>query len=163
MVILVREHHIAPQRIFRYPFWHDSGILSWFALLVAGPPIAVALLTPGIAAGVRSGLAVGGVTLSLLVTFMLEFHKVGHRLHPGRTVATLQRLHLLLSAEHHLVGHHTGLHDRNYCLINGVADRTLGRLGAFRLMEWVVWRLTGAVPRQNDVRVFAFAARWDED
>jgi hypothetical protein len=28
--------------------------------------------------------------------------------------------------------------DHNYCLINGWADRTLGRLGLFRGLEWVI-------------------------
>jgi ubiquitin-conjugating enzyme E2 variant len=80
---------------------------------------------------------------------MLEFHKCGHRVRGVRAVRALQRLHLLLSPEHHL-RHHSGRHDRNYCLITGIADRTLGRLGAFRGLERLISAASGAVPRQND-------------
>lgn len=53
----------------------------------------------------------------------------------------LQRCGLLLLVSHYS-RHHLGNHDRNYCLINGWADRSLGRLGLFRGLEWVIarWR-----------------------
>lgn len=149
MVTLVREHHIHPERIFNYGFWHDGGMLSWFAFLASAPLFALAMLPAVPPTPARYALAVAGVTISLEIVFMLEFHKCGHRVRRGRTVRVFQRMHLLLSPEHHL-DHHAGRHDRNYCLITGVADRTLGRLGVFRALEQVVSALTGAVPREND-------------
>jgi hypothetical protein len=149
MVTLVREHHVYPERIFNYSLWHDAGMLSWFALLISAPLFALAILPASTVTSVRYALAVVGVTTSLEIVFMLEFHKCGHRVDRGRVVRTLQRLYLLLSPEHHL-GHHSGGHESNYCLINGLADRTLGRLGAFRALEYVVSSLTGATPRESD-------------
>ena len=46
--------------------------------------------------------------------------------------------------------HHSGRHDENYSLITGIADRTLGRLGAFRALERCITAMTGAVPRASD-------------
>ena len=56
---------------------------------------------------------------------------------------------LLLSVPHH-IQHHSGNHDYNYCLINGWADQTLGRLGLFRALEWLIARWSGARPQEND-------------
>lgn len=64
-------------------------------------------------------------------------------------IRLLQRSGLLLSAPHHS-RHHLGNHDFDYCLINGRADRTLGRLGLFRGLEWLIARSTGARPQRND-------------
>jgi ubiquitin-conjugating enzyme E2 variant len=64
-------------------------------------------------------------------------------------VRLLQMSGLLLSMPHH-IRHHSGNHDVNYCIVNGWADRTLGRLGLFRGLEWLVARFAGAVPQEND-------------
>jgi hypothetical protein len=149
MVVLVREHHIYPERIFQYSVWREAGMLSWFGALLAAPPIVVAFVLPGPAGAWQWALAVLGVTVSLQITFMLEFHKAGHRRQRGRITRLLQAARLLLSPEQHLQ-HHAGEHDTHYCLINGVADDTLGRLGAFRGLEALVTAVTGAVPREHD-------------
>lgn len=149
MVVLVREHHIYPERIFQYSVWREAGMLSWFGALLAAPPIVVAIVLPGPAGPWRWAFAVLGVTVSLQITFMLEFHKAGHRRQRGRTARLLQAARLLLSPEQHL-RHHAGEHDTHYCLINGVADDTLGRLGVFRGLEALVTAATGAVPREHD-------------
>ena len=149
MVIMVREHHIYPQRIFKFPFYHDAGVLSWIVFVLTAPFVVPA--TAGwLGAGpwLWAGLA-GTVLFSFLVVFMLEFHKMGHRSRAGSGIRLLQRLGLLLAHKHH-VQHHVGNHDVNYCLINGIADKTLGRLGVFRWLEAAIHRLTGAVPQQND-------------
>lgn len=159
MVLLVREHHIYPGRIFSYGVWHEAGILSWFALAISWPLFTLALLPRLLPATERYSLAVAGVTISLCVVFMLEFHKVGHRVRRGRAVRLLQRSGLLLSPEHHL-RHHAREHDDNYCLINGWADMTLGRLGIFRALEQAVSAVSGAVPRENDREWRRRYGRW---
>jgi TMEM189-like protein len=147
MVLQVREHHVYPNRIFRIGFLDDAGVLSWIASILTGP-----LVLGVIAAG--AGPAYGSVVLAavifnvLLVT-MLEFHKCGHRARQPRWIRLLQRSGLLLSVRHHSQ-HHLGNHDYNYCIINGWADRTLGRLGLFRGLEWMIARWTGARPQRND-------------
>lgn len=146
MVLQVREHHVFPHRIFRISFTQDAGTLSWIALLVTIPFLAWALVSGDSAA--FYALVTLGVWNPLLV-FMLEFHKCGHRAKNPWWVKALQRTGLVLSVKHH-IRHHSGNHDVNYCIINGWADRTLGRLGLFRGLEWVVDKLTGAQPQRND-------------
>jgi hypothetical protein len=147
MVLQVREHHVYPNRIFRISFRHDAGTLSWIALILTGPPVLGAMLSgPGTAA--RCAVLASAVLSVLLVT-MLEFHKCGHRARNPRWVRLLQWSGLLLSVPHH-IQHHSGNHDDNYCLINGWADRTLGRLGLFRGLERAIARWSGARPQEND-------------
>lgn len=147
MVLQVREHHIHPGRIFKIHFTQDAGTLSWIALLLTAPWLAAAWL-----AGPGSWLAyplAAAVVFDPLLVFMLEFHKCGHRPRGPAWVRVLQRLGLVLPVGHHLT-HHSGNHDVNYCLINGWADRTLGRLGLFRGLERLIQRTTGAEPQRDD-------------
>ncbi|MGN2640648.1 fatty acid desaturase CarF family protein [Nocardia takedensis] len=149
MVLIVREHHIYPQRIFNYGLAQDVGILSWFSLAGVAPTLLAARRaggTPG--AGVYFAMATG-LSFSVLLTLSLEFHKIGHRSETGKVVATLQDAGILLSNKHHM-RHHSREHDSHYCLVNGVADRTLGRAGLFRLLERAVNASSGVLPRIND-------------
>ena len=147
MVLQVREHHVYPNRIFHISFLHDAGTLSWIALILAAPPILWAILS---GAGPAAGYVVlAVVTFDGLLVSMLAFHKCGHRARQPLWIRLLQRSGLLLSVHHHS-RHHLGNHDYNYCIVNGWADRTLGRLGLFRGLEWVVSRWTGAQPQRND-------------
>ena len=147
MVLQVREHHVYPNRIFHISFWHDAGTLSWIALILTGPLVLGAILMD---AGPAISYAVlTAVIFNVLLVTMLEFHKCGHRARNPLWVRLLQKSGLLLSVPHH-IQHHSGNHDYNYCLINGWADRTLGRLGLFRGLEWLIARWTGAQPQQND-------------
>ena len=147
MVLQVREHHIYPARIFQISFTQDAGTLSWIALLVTAPLLAWGLVAEGSGAAFYAVCA--GVVWNPLLVFMLEFHKCGHRPRPPGWVRLLQRLRLVLPVGHHM-RHHSGNHDVNYCIINGWADVTLGRLGLFRGLERLIHRLTGAVPQRDD-------------
>ena len=147
MVLQVREHHVFPNRIFHISFLHDAGTLSWIALILTGPLVlGVILAGTGPAAG---SVILAAAIFSVLLVTMLAFHKCGHRARQPRWIRLLQRSGLLLSVSHHS-RHHLGNHDFNYCLINGWADRTLGRLGLFRGLEWMIARWSGARPQRND-------------
>jgi hypothetical protein len=147
MVLQVREHHVYPNRIFRISFLHDAGTLSWIALILTGPPILWAMVTG--AGLIASCMLLAIVIFDVLLVTMLAFHKCGHRARQPRWIRLLQRSGLLLSVHHHSQ-HHQGNHDYNYCLINGWADRTLGRLGLFRGLERLIARWSGAQPQRND-------------
>ena len=147
MVLQVREHHVYPNRIFHISFLHDAGTLSWIALILTSPPI---LWAVGSGAGLAASyMILTMVVFDVLLVTMLAFHKCGHRARQPRWIRLLQKSGLLLSVHHH-AQHHQGNHDYNYCLINGWADRTLGRLGLFRSLEWLIARWSGARPQQND-------------
>ena len=147
MVLQVREHHVYPNRIFHISFLHDAGTLSWIALILTVPPILWAILSG--AGPAAAYMILGIVIFDVLLVSMLAFHKCGHRARQPLWIRLLQKSGLLLSTHHHSQ-HHLGNHDDNYCIINGWADRTLGRLGLFRGLEWLVARWTGAQPQRND-------------
>jgi len=151
MVLQVREHHIHPGRIFKIHFTQDAGTLSWIALLLTAP-VALGALLAG-AASLLAYAVLAAAVFNPLLVFMLEFHKCGHRPCGPAWVKVLQRLRLVLPVRHHL-RHHSGNHDVNYCLINGWADLTLGRLGLFRVLERLIRRLTGAEPQRDDEEWF---------
>lgn len=147
MVLQVREHHVYPNRIFHISFLQDAGTLSWIALILTSPPILWAIFS---GAGVAASYVILTVLIfDVLLVTMLAFHKCGHRARQPRWIRLLQKSGLLLSVHHHSQ-HHQGNHDFNYCLINGWADRTLGRLGLFRALEWLIARSSGAQPQRND-------------
>lgn len=147
MVLQVREHHVYPNRIFRISFLHDAGTLSWIALILTAPPILWVILAG--AGPAASSVVLATVMFDVLLVTMLAFHKCGHRARQPHWIRLLQKIGLLLSVHHHSQ-HHQGNHDDNYCLINGWADRTLGRLGLFRGLEWLIARWSGALPQRND-------------
>ena len=146
MVLQVREHHVFPNRIFHISFLHDAGTLSWIALIVTAPLVLGMTLWGGPPAGY---VILACSIFSVLLVTMLAFHKCGHRARQPRWIRLLQKGRLLLSVTHHSQ-HHLGNHDFNYCLINGWADLTLGRLGLFRGLEWMINRWSGARPQRND-------------
>lgn len=146
MVLQVREHHVFPNRIFHISFLHDAGTLSWIALILTAPVVLVVLFFGGPSSGY---VILASSIFSVLLVTMLAFHKCGHRARQPRWIRLLQKSGLLLSVSHHSQ-HHLGNHDFNYCLINGWADRTLGRLGLFRGLEWVIARWSGEQPQRND-------------
>lgn len=149
MVLQVREHHIYPNRIFDIHFTHDAGTLSWIALLLTTPVLAWSVLGAGARSPLSAYAILASSVFSVVLVFMLETHKCGHRPRNPLGVRLLQKCGLLLSVPHH-IRHHSGNHDVNYCIVNGWADRTLGRLGLFRALEWLVARLAGATPQEND-------------
>ena len=157
MVSIVREHHVKPDEIFSFRFATDSGMLSWF-----GGSGAFVLLLASRVVGDRPvvvvGLCLAAVVYSIDVSLMFEYHKWGHRRRRGPIPRLAQRCGLLLSPDHHL-RHHRGAHDSHYCLINGLADRTLGEWGFFRGLERIITAVTGARPRAEDHAALARLVR----
>ena len=157
MVSIVREHHVKPDEIFTFRFATDAGMLSWFGGAGAVALLALSRLFPQHPA-VAAGFCLAAVVFSIDVSLMFEYHKWGHRQRRGRLVRFAQRCGLLLSPQHHL-RHHRGAHDSHYCLINGMADRTLGSLGLFRGLERLITAVTGVQPRAEDHAILARLAR----
>lgn len=147
MVAIVRDHHVRPDEIFLFRFATDIGVLSWFGALGAFT-LLLATLPLASSDSLVCGLALSAIVFSVNVSLMYEYHKWGHRRQRGPIVRIAQRLGLLLSPDHHLQ-HHRGAHDSHYCLVNGMADRTLGSLGLFRGLERVITAVTGAIPRAD--------------
>lgn len=149
VVLVVREHHVYPQHIFRYVFRDEAGTVAWPSLLHTVPVIGGVTLFAAPSVAGYCGVLVS-VIVSALTMCMLQFHKLGHRKSGVWAIRVLQRLHLLMGPQHH-GRHHRGGHDVKYCLINGWADHVLDAIGFWRAAERAIGALTGAMPRSNDL------------
>lgn len=159
IIRIVREHHIYPQKIFNYRVHDEIGLMSWFGLLGLGPACLAYVLKVKSERTVEPAVLTAGLVYSLFITFSLELHKQGHRFRRGRLSHALQAAHVILSPEQHMK-HHASEHDAYYCLVNGVGDLTLGKLGIFRLLESATAALTGMKPRENDRQWRRRFGRW---
>jgi hypothetical protein len=160
VVLVVREHHVYPQHIFRYVLRDEAGTSAWPSLAYTVPAIGgITLLgSPDSVLGYCAVLVT--VIVSTLTMFMLQFHKLGHRKSESAVVRTLQRMHLLMSPQHH-GRHHRDNHDVKYCLINGWADHVMDFIGFWRGAEWTIRALTRVAPRANDVVWMNDYRRWE--
>ncbi len=127
-----REHHRDPSGITRHSFAEVNGSNCWAM---------VPLLAWAVAAGGPSGAStwsLAGHAFLLLFALAIfatnQFHRWAHaeRVPPG--VRTLQRWGLILSPARHDV-HHSGRHDRGYCVTTGWLNPLLDRLEVFARLE----------------------------
>lgn len=159
IVLIVREHHVYPQRIFKYGLAEDVGLMSAFGLASSAPTAVLLACDRPQTPHRRLAVCVFSLTYSVLVTVSLDLHKAGHSFNPGPLTRAGQRAGILLTPQHHMK-HHAGEHDSHYCLVNGWADRTLGELGLFKALEAFVQHTTRAIAREDDRRWRRLFGRW---
>jgi len=93
-------------------------------------------------------LLIWSVTACAGIAFCQEFHKYSHTLksqcHPFAN--WFQENGLLVARKAHL-RHHRPPFETNYCIVTGHMNTFLDRMGFFRVLERLVYRLTGVQPR----------------
>jgi plasmanylethanolamine desaturase len=121
--------------------WRNCGICL--------PVITTALFLP---LDSKGGLFAAAFLGALVFWVMLtnQFHKWSHQEHPAGAVRFLQRFHLILPPAHHAV-HHTAPFNRCYGITTGWLNPLLGAVGFYPGLERLVTRLTGALPRKEDL------------
>lgn len=142
-----REHHVDPKAIT-----HHGVIQTLGEQAVAAAPIMALLLlidpaphnTFGQTALVTLYVTVVAATASNL------FHKWAHMKQPPKAARFFQRLGIIMSMEHH-ARHHRSPHLDGYCIAIGWLNPLLDRIGFWRGLEWSIWKVTGAVPREDDL------------
>ena len=87
---------------------------------------------------------------STCLLFGTHFHNLGHTCPRSAFVRIAQKMHLVISPQHHWVHHSDGQIVR-YCVINGWANLVCDPLRVWRGLEWLVKMLTGAIPRRDDL------------
>jgi ubiquitin-conjugating enzyme E2 variant len=149
-----REHHVDPMSITRHDFVETNGN----SCLVSLPVLGLALwLAPGVDGG---GTVFPSAFLGALVCWVMltnQFHKWAHLPDPGRVVALLQRLHLILPPANH-AHHHALPFNTHYCITSGWLNMPLARARFFPLLERCVTWCTGALPRRDLLEAHAAAA-----
>lgn len=127
-----REHHTDPLAIVRHSFLERSGNTCW---------LAIAVLVPCLAAP-----AAWGTFITFLASFGVATNNAHAWAHGGPSGWHRLAQLVFLSPRHH-DAHHVAPHTRNYCVLTGWWDPVLNPL--WGLLESVVTRLTGAVPRAD--------------
>lgn len=126
-----RVHHSDPRDIAR----HDAVEANADVFLFSAPVHALLLVFVGNA--FVSCFLVGLFCASYPNS---QIHKWAHLPQRPRWVTRLQRMRLLLDPERH-AGHHTGLHQTNYCITTGWLNPLLDRTRFFRGLEWLLERV----------------------
>lgn len=129
-------HHKSPWTITRRGFYNNLSKPA-----IAGMPFFAALILCPLPAAVESFL------FSVLVFAVLaqEFHKWSHSVHPPRLAEKLANGGLLISRKAHGKHHHDPF-EGNYCIVSGICNDFLDRVGFFRKLEAFFYRLTGVAP-----------------
>ncbi|MFO0751591.1 MAG: fatty acid desaturase CarF family protein [Myxococcota bacterium] len=142
-----REHHIDAKAITHH------GLVQTLGEQAIGAVPVMALLwlcDPDPDNGFGAGALVGLYVLVVASTASNLFHKWAHMKRPPRLARALQKMGLIMSLEHH-ARHHRAPHLEGYCIAIGWLNPLLDGIGFWRGLEWLVWKLTGAVPREDDL------------
>jgi plasmanylethanolamine desaturase len=140
-----REHHVDEKAITRHDFVETNGNNC----LVSLPVALLALLVPhSNTAWVFLSTFLGAMIFWVMATN--QFHKWSHTDTPPALIGLLQRVHLILPPDHHRV-HHTSPYDKYYCITVGWMNKPLALIGFFSGMERLITRVTGQLPRQDDI------------
>ncbi|MBS1986087.1 MAG: fatty acid desaturase family protein [Bdellovibrionales bacterium] len=148
-----REHHVDPMSITRHDFIETNGASCLVCL-----PVLVAALNLDLS---KSGAFFAGVVMASLSFWTLMTNQAHQWAHQGELakpwVKGLQRLWIVLPAPRH-AEHHRAPFVESYCITTGWMNPLLNRVGLFRKLEWIVTRVTGEIPRREDLAI-TFAAR----
>jgi len=146
LLVPFRVHHVNPDDFLRRSFLDTNGDVA----LITAPVIAGLLLVP-LDAAWGGPVAVAGLGLCGFGMMTNQIHQWAHMPAPPRLVRGLQGCGMILGRAEHAT-HHARPYDAHYCITTGWCNRPLEAAGFFRRLEWIVTRVTGARPRQDDAR-----------
>lgn len=141
-----REHHVDQDSITRHDFVETNGA----AAIVVVPLLLVVLQLPA-ANAVLLFVISTTAWLCLFSLFTNQFHKWAHSVKNPPLILKLQKWGILLSRKHH-ARHHAGNFDHHYCITTGWLNELLNKTGFFRRTENMITKITGAKPREEDIK-----------
>ena len=145
-----REHHVDPTAITRHDFVETNGASCLVCLPILGYALTVHLSTESV------GLIFLVTALSSLSFWTLMTNQAHQWAHQGRKahpwVRKIQSLWIVLPAARHAEHHQTPFVD-SYCITTGWLNPLLNRIQLFRGLEWLVYTVTGAIPRLEDQKL----------
>lgn len=151
-----REHHVDQTAITRHNFTETNGANCLATMVVLLPTI---LLLFGSASPAVLGFHVFAFAMTMGVFGTNQFHKWSH-LPPERRPKAIQFLQssgLILGPTHH-AKHHAAPHDTYYCITVGWLNPILSKIKFFTGVEKLITKLTGVIPRKNDIVLTATKA-----
>ncbi|MBU8895944.1 carotenoid synthesis regulator CarF [Corallococcus sp. H22C18031201] len=140
-----REHHVDEKAITRHDFVETNGNNCLVSLPVAAIAVALPMTSPG---WVFMASFLGAMIFWVMATN--QFHKWSHTDAPPAIIGFMQRVHLILPPAHHRI-HHTAPFNKYYCITVGWLNRPLQMVHFFPTLERIITRVTGLLPRQDDI------------
>jgi ubiquitin-conjugating enzyme E2 variant len=151
-----REHHVDQTAITRHGFTETNGANCLVTMIVLLPTISILY-------GSNSFWALGFHVFVFAMTMGVfgtnQFHRQAHlpAAERPRVIRWLQSLGLILGSAHH-AKHHASPYDTYYCITVGWLNPILAKTRFFRVAEKIVTKITGAIPRKNDIVLTATKA-----
>jgi len=140
-----REHHVDEKAITRHDFVETNGNNCLISIPVAIFAVALPHSNPG---QVFVSAFLGAMIFWVMATN--QFHKWSHMDEPPALIDFLQRVHLILPPGHHRI-HHTAPFNKYYCITVGWMNKPLTMIAFFPTLERLITRLTGLIPRKDDI------------
>ena len=148
-----REHHVDPKSITRHDFVETNGHNIGLSAL----PGSVGLIVLEFHTMFTTFLAMTFLSMATFVALTSQIHKWAHMAAPPRLIGYLQKARLIISPKHH-DQHHAVPFNRNFCITVGWMNGPLHAVRFFETLERMISRVTGLVPRQDDIGDEAAAA-----
>lgn len=154
-----REHHVVQTKICEHGWVQANGEACYLACILMLPHW---FLAPT-AGGSLVWLSIWALTFAMMVllVFTNEFHKWAHMKHAPAPIKFAQNIGLLQSYKRHAY-HHAAPFTRAYCITTGWLNPFLDAVGFWRWAERTVARLTGWIPREDDIGREAALLLWNE-
>lgn len=149
-----REHHVDQTAITRHDFIETNGDNC----TPPAPILAALCFTAdlGVWGSVPWYRSVEFQSLILAMTFAVaatnQFHKWSHDRKIPAAVKWLMDNGVILSAQSHRI-HHSGQFEKSYCITTGWLNPPLDAIHFWRGLEVVITKLTGEIPRKNDLEL----------
>jgi ubiquitin-conjugating enzyme E2 variant len=140
-----REHHVDPRAITR----HGTVQLLGEQAIVGAPLMPLLwLYEPESAYGAT--LLVFMYAVLVVAMAANVFHRWAHMTRPPLVGRVMQRAGLIISFKQH-AKHHRPPYVQHYCIAIGWLNPLLDGIRFWRGLEWLIYKCTGAVPREDDL------------
>lgn len=143
-----REHHVDQLAITRHDFVEVNGANCAISI----PVLAGLHFLPITTTSWGAPLAAFMSAFLWFIFATNQFHMWAHI--PSdkrpRIVSWLQRMHLILPPEHHAI-HHVAPYSKYYSITVGWVNAPLHYIRFYRVLEFIISKLTGMVPRKDDI------------
>ncbi|EFC43341.1 hypothetical protein NAEGRDRAFT_80076 [Naegleria gruberi] len=138
-----REHHIAPSAMCKHDFIETNGDNALVSCMLGAIPL--------ISYSNDLFFTLYYTFLALMIAFTNQIHKWSHQYQVPTIVKILQSSGILLSRSSHNY-HHKSPFDTYYCITTGWLNYPLHSINFWRSMEFIVTKLTGYLPRSDDLK-----------
>ena len=142
-----RHHHLDPKEMCNHDFIELNGNLAMIVLPVIITIIFIDLnVSPWLNCYIRESV----LSLVLWTCLTQQIHSWAHQDNTPLFIIALQRARLILSVKHHNQ-HHVPPHTSNYCITTGWLNPILESIHFFQGLEWMIYKLTGAIPYHKKI------------